>query len=68
VEKAESWAKAQGAEMVIVNTHELMEQVHTVYRKLGYENLGRLEKYYGNGGAVFFGKKVAREGNGKIYS
>ena len=58
VKEVEAVAKEAGAESVILNTHELMVSTQKFYKDLGYEDIARLKKYYGNGSAVFFLKKL----------
>lgn len=56
IQKAEDFAASQGAQKIIVNTHIDMKNVHTIYKKLGYAEIGILKEYYDNGDAVFFQK------------
>ena len=59
IKESERVAKNMGAKMIIIDTHVLMEADHRLYRdKLGYETMGVLKDYYGNGDAIFFGKKL----------
>lgn len=57
--ESEKVARSMGARMLIVDTHLLMEADHRLYRdKMDYEAMGILKSYYGNGDAIFFGKKL----------
>lgn len=59
IRESEKVARSMGAKMLIVDTHILMEADHRLYRdKMGYEEMGILKSYYGNGDAIFFGKKL----------
>jgi len=56
--KSEEVARNEGAENLILDTHELMEATRKFYLELGYKEIGVLEGYYGNGNAVFYMKKL----------
>jgi ribosomal protein S18 acetylase RimI-like enzyme len=56
--KSEEVARDNGAENVILDTHELMPATREFYKELGYKEIGTLEGYYGNGNAVFYMKKL----------
>ncbi|HSW96861.1 MAG TPA: GNAT family N-acetyltransferase [Candidatus Saccharimonadales bacterium] len=58
VTHAEKIAKQMSCEKLIVNTHVAMESDHAFYQKLGFSPMGILEKYYGNGNAIFFLKTL----------
>lgn len=58
IQLAEEFAQQVGAKKIIVNTHVLMNSVHTLYRRVGYEEMGRLTAYYDNGDALFFQKSI----------
>lgn len=51
-------ARNKGAKAVILNTHELMLDTQKYYLDMGFEKIGTLKEYYGNGNAVFFMKKI----------
>jgi|SRR3989344_2532410 len=60
IKEAETVARQMGAKMILVDTHVLMEADHRLYRdKMGFSEMGTLKSYYGNGDAIFFGKKLA---------
>jgi ribosomal protein S18 acetylase RimI-like enzyme len=56
--KSEEVARDNGAENIILDTHESMPATRKFYKDLGYEEIGTLESYYGNGNAVFFIKQL----------
>ncbi|HQI92690.1 MAG TPA: GNAT family N-acetyltransferase [Candidatus Dojkabacteria bacterium] len=58
IKEMEDISKKTGASSIILNTHELMTSTQKFYTDLGYEKIGTLEKYYGNGNAVFFSKTL----------
>lgn len=58
VDRVEVVSKREGAQCVILNTHELMTDTQKFYTNLGYVKIGVLNDYYGNGKAVFFQKKL----------
>lgn len=53
LKKAEEIAKGMGAKSVIINTNALMKRTEKFYLDNGYQNIGMLKGYYGNGDAVF---------------
>ena len=55
---SEAYTKKAGSKKIIVNTHALMENIHSFYKKLGYEEMGKLTNYYDNGNAAFFQKII----------
>jgi len=58
ISEVENVSRNAGALGIILNTHELMTSTQKFYTDLGYEIIGTLQKYYGNGNAVFFMKKL----------
>lgn len=58
MKKVEEISKVNGAESIILNTHELMSSTQRFYKNLGYTEMGTLKGYYGNGSAVFLMKKI----------
>ena len=58
ITKAEKYARDEGAEKIIINTHILQEGVQKLYKKLGYLEMGILENFFDNGSAIFFSKNL----------
>jgi len=54
----EEHAKAMGAKTLVVNTNSVMKATLRFYEHTGFEVMGTLTGYYGNGNAVFMKKTL----------